>query len=169
VTVSPLEVFIGVTWNGQHWWLSENGRMWRANLPSGAKVKGLVYPNRPILAWDSQLALPIDPERGAGEIYPSSLPLVKIKKWYESLDRIDWKDDIYCLIAKKIDGRQVVQMLLGTEERITGEVIVKEDTADWLPLAAAIDRLYAGGIPRGVRINATFADMKFTVSDRGSN
>jgi hypothetical protein len=170
MTVAPLEIFLAVSWNSKMWWLSTDGRMWLATLPSSTSVKGLVYPDKPILAWDSDLPLPIDPERQMGDIYPSSLPIEKIKKWYETIERTDWKKDIYCLIAKKIEGRQVVQILFGSEERVTGEIVVKEDASDWLSLAAALANIYPGapgGVPPGVSINATYTDMKFSVSERG--
>jgi hypothetical protein len=170
MTVAPLEIFLAVSWNSKIWWLSTDGRMWLATLPASAEVKGLVYPDKPILAWDSGLHLPIDPERQMGDIYPSSLPIEKIKKWYETIERTPWKEDIYCLIAKKIEGRHVVQILFGSEERVTGEIVVKEDASDWLSLAAALENIYPGahgGVPPGVSINATYTDMKFSVSERG--
>jgi hypothetical protein len=172
LTVTPLEIFLGVSWNSNMWWLSEDGRMWLANLPTMTKVRGLTYPDKPILAWDSQLPLPMDQERQTGDIYPSSLPMAKIKKWYDTIDKIEWNKDIYCLIAKRIDGRQVVQILLGDAERIIGEIVVKEDASDWLSLAAAlkIQNIYprpSGEVPRGLSVNATFANNKFTVSERG--
>jgi hypothetical protein len=169
VTVKPLDIFLCVSWNSKQWWLSEDGRMWQSALPAGALVNGINYPSRPILSWDSELPIPIDPEKQAGDIYPSSLPLVKIKKWYETIGKMNWKEDIYCLMAKKIDGRQVVQIVLGTEGRATGEIVVKEDASDWLSLAAALESIYpsaSGGVPQGVSINATYTDMKFTVSDK---
>jgi hypothetical protein len=171
MTISPLDIFIAVSWNKKMWWLSADGRMWLATLPASAEVKSLNYPNRPILAWDSRLPLPIDPEHQMGDIYPSSLPIEKIKKWYDTIEMIDWNKDIYCLFAKKIDGRQVVQILLGSEERITGDIVVKEDASDWLSLAAALDNIYpraSGGVPPGLTINATFSDAEFIVSEKGT-
>ena len=170
--VTPLDILLAVSWNSKIWWLSANGVMWPSNLPASAKVKGLVFPDKPILAWDAQLPLPIDPERQTGDIYPSSLPIAKIKKWYDTIDRIEWNKDIYCLMAKKIEGRQVVQILLGGEGRITGEIVVKEDASDWLSLAAALKNknIYPGAsgeVPMGLSVNATYADMKFTVSEKG--
>ena len=172
LTLAPLEIFLGVSWDSRMWWLSEDGRMWQATLPAATYVKGLTYPDRPILAWDSQLPTPVDQERQVGDIYPSSLPMTKIMKWYDTIDRIEWKNDIYCLIAKRIDGRQVVQILLGNAERITGEIVVKEDASDWLSLAAALKQqnIYpsvSNEAPMGLSINATYANMKFTVSERG--
>ena len=171
LTVEPLEIFAGVSWNSKMWWLSEDGKIWMANLPAVTMVRGLTYPDRPILSWDSQLPLPLDQERQRGEIYQSSLPMAKIKKWYDTIEKIEWNKDIYCLIAKKIEGRQVVQILLGNAERITGEIVVKEDASDWLSLAAALKKqnIYpgTGEIPMGLSVNATYANMKFTVSERG--
>jgi len=166
MTITPLDIFIAVSWNSKIWWLSADGRMWLAALPATASVKGLVYPERPVLSWDPNLPMPIDPERQMGDIYPSSLPIAKIKRWYETIGRIGWNKDIYCLMAKKIDGRPVVQILLGNEERITGEVVVKEDASDWLSLAAALENLYpddSGRVPTGLTINATYADGRFSV------
>ena len=172
LTVAPLEIFLGVSWDSKMWWLSENGRIWQANLPATVMVRGLKYTDKPILAWDSALPLPIDKEQRTGDIYQSSLPMAKIKKWYDTIEKIEWNKDIYCLIAKRIDGRQVVQILLGDAERITGEIVVKEDASDWLSLAAALKQqnIYPGDSgepPMGLSVNATFANMKFTVSERG--
>ncbi|MDR3076494.1 MAG: hypothetical protein LBU26_04255, partial [Synergistaceae bacterium] len=171
MTVAPLDILLAVSWNSKIWWLSTGGMMWPATLSASEKVKGLSFPNKPILAWDAQLPLPIDSERQMGDIYPSSLPMAKIKKWYDTIDRIEWNKDIYCLMAKKIEGRQVVQILLGSENRITGEIVVKEDASDWLSLAAALKNknIYPGAsgeVPMGLSVNATYADMKFTVSER---
>ena len=172
LTVAPLEIFSGLSWDSKMWWLSEDGRIWQADLPAAALVKGLAYPDRPILAWDSELPLPMDQEAQHGDIYPSSLPMAKIMKWYDTIEKIEWNKDIYCLITKKIEGRQVVQILLGDAERITGEIVVKEDASDWLSLAAALKQqnIYPGAsgeTPMGLSVNATFANMKFTVSERG--
>ncbi|MDR1886183.1 MAG: hypothetical protein LBQ56_07885 [Synergistaceae bacterium] len=169
VTVSPLEVFLGVSWNSNLWLLSTNGRMWLANLPANVKVRGIRVPEKPVLAWDPSMALPIDPEEQRGDIYPSSLPLPRIRRWYEALDKIGWNDKIYCLLAKRIDGRPVVQILLGSDAGITGEIIVNEDPAGWASLAAALEDIYPGadrGIPSGLLVNATYAGMKFTVTSR---
>jgi hypothetical protein len=169
ISITPLEPMLYVSWNSDMWLLSTSGRMWRANLPSNARVKGLVLPEKPMLAWDSGLAMPIDPDRQYGDIYPSSLPIAKIRKWYDAIEKIGWEDDIYCVMARKIDGRPVVQLLLGSAEGIASEVVVKEDTSDWLSYAAALEKVFPGvgsGVPRGLVVNATFTDMKFTVKSR---
>jgi hypothetical protein len=170
VDIAPLDIFLAVSWNSEHWWLSSNGRMWRANLPAGAMVKGVAFPKRPILEWDTKLPVPIDFEHQRCDIYPSSLPMAKIIKWYDTLDRIAWKNDIYCLLAKKAEGRQMVHILLGSSEQITGEIVVKDDASDWVSLAAALENIYpsaSGGVPHGLVINATYADMTFTVLEKG--
>lgn len=169
VTIQPLEPFIYVSWNSMIWILSTNGRMWLANLPANIGVGGLKHPQRPILYWDSALPLPMDPERQMGDIYLSSLPVKKIRKWYETLEKTAWYDEIYCLMAKKVDGKPVVQLLLGEEKAITGEIIVGEDTSNWLPLSVALDEIFPGGEykkPPGLIINATYSDMKFTVTEK---
>jgi hypothetical protein len=166
VSIKPLEPILYVSWRSRMWLLSKNGRMWPANLQSNATVKGMVFPDKPILAWDSGLAMPIDPERQSGEIYPSSLPMKKIDKWYETIEKIGWKDDIYCVLAKKINGRPVVQILLGSGGGAASEIIVKEDASDWLSLALALEHVFPGmgrKVPKGYVVNATLADMKFTV------
>jgi hypothetical protein len=170
VLVAPLDIFLAVSWNSEHWWLSSNGRMWRANLPAGAMVKGIAFPSRPILSWDSRLPVPINSEQQRRDIYPSSLPMAKIIKWYDTIDKIKWKNDIYCLMAKKIEGRQMVHIMLGGPDRITGELVVKDDASDWLSLAAALENIYpsaSGGVPQGLVINATYTDMTFTVLEKG--
>lgn len=173
VLVKPLEVMFDVSWNSRMWLLSTNGKMWLANLPANTAVRGmdLSVSRKPILAWDVGLALPIDPERQGGDIYPSSLPVEKIRKWYETIEKAGWTDDVYCLLAKKIDGKPVVQILFGSESAITGEVIVKDDTVGWLSLAAAMKEIFPNAEyakPPGMIINATYTDMKFTVTDKGS-
>jgi len=167
VSITPLEPMLYVSWRSNMWLLSRNGRMWPANHPANIVVKGMVFPERPILAWDSGLALPIDPERQKGDIFPSSLPMAKIKKWYDEIERIGWGDDIYCVLAKKVDGRPVVQLLLGSGEKISSEIVVKEDTSDWASLAAALSEVFGSGsrVPNGLVVNATFTD-KFTVTSR---
>jgi hypothetical protein len=98
--------------------------------------------------------------------------MAKIKIWYDTIDRTEWNKDIYCLIAKKKEGRQIIQILLESAEQITGEIVVKEDASDWLSLAAALKKqnIYPGAsgeFPMGLSVNATYANMKFTVSERG--
>jgi hypothetical protein len=166
VTVEPLEVFLSVSWNRNMWLLSSNGRMWLSKLQANSKVKGVTIPERPVLAWDAGLPLPIDPDKQRGDIYPSSLPMTRIRKWYDAIEEMGWNDKIYCLRAKKIDGKPVVQILLGSDAGITGELTVKDDPKDWVSFAAALEGIYpsyGGGIPSGLVVNATFADMKFTV------
>ncbi|MDR0647719.1 MAG: hypothetical protein LBF92_00075 [Synergistaceae bacterium] len=170
VSIIPLEPMLYVSWNSDMWLLSKNGRMWRTDLPSNASVKGLKLPDKPILAWDSGLATPIDPDAQGGGIFRSSLPLTKIKKWYDMLEKVGWEDDIYCVLAKKIDGRPVVQLLLGSGDGQPGEVVLKEDTANWSSIAAAMAKVFsgaAGPVPKGLVVNATYADsMTFTVTSR---
>jgi hypothetical protein len=169
ISIEPLEPLLYVSWNSNMWLLSKNGRMWPANLPSNAKVKGMLFPEKPILAWDSELAMPIDPDRQSGEIYPSSLPMAKIKKWYEAIEKIGWQNDIYCVLAKKVDGKPVVQLLVGAPDGILSEIIVKEDTSDWEWLAAALEKVFpeaGSSVPNGLVVNATFTDMKFIVTSR---
>ncbi len=171
VTVKPLEVFLNVSWNSRLWLLSTNGRMWLANLPVNAIVKGIELPDKPILAWDAGLPLPIDPERQGGDIYASSLAMEKIERWYDTIGKTAWYRDIYCLLAKKVDGKPVVQVLFGSENAITGEIILKEDTTNWLSLAAAMEELFPNGeyrAPPGMVINATYTDLKFTVTNKGT-
>ena len=171
VTVKPLEAFLNVSWNARLWLLSTNGRMWLANLPVNAIVKGVELPDKPILAWDSGLPLPIDPERQGGDIYSSSLAMEKIKRWYDTIEKTGWYRDIYCLLAKKVDGKPVVQVLFGSENAITGEIILKEDTSNWLSLAAAMEEIFPNAeyrTPPGMVINATYTDLKFTVTNKGA-
>jgi hypothetical protein len=170
ISIEPLKPMLYVSWNSNMWFLSDNGRMWRTDLPSNTSVKGLRLPEKPILAWDSGLAMPIDLETQGGGICRSSLPLAKIKKWYDTLEKVGWEKDVYCLLAKKIDGRPVVQLLLGSGDGLSGEVVFKEDTANWMPVAAALTRVYGGAgsiVPKGLVVNATFTDsMTFTVTSR---
>lgn len=169
VIVKPLDVMIYVSWNSRMWLLSSNGRMWLANLPANTRISGLVLPEKPILSWDSGLPIPIDPERQGGDIYPSSLPLVKINRWYDTIAKTNWYPDTYCLLAKKVDGKPVVQILLGRENAITGEIIVKDDTANWLAVAEAVAKIFPQGEYKaspGMIINATFSELKFTVSKK---
>ncbi|MDR1516321.1 MAG: hypothetical protein LBS45_11565 [Synergistaceae bacterium] len=170
VSIEPLKPMLYVSWNSSMWFLSDNGRMWRTDLPSNASVKGLSFPKKPILAWDSGLAMPIDPETQGGGICRSSLPLAKIKKWYDMLEKVGWENEVYCVLAKKKDGRLVVQLLLGAGDGSSSEVVLKEDTANWAPIAAAMTRVFGGTgstVPDGLVVNATFADsMTFTVTSR---
>jgi hypothetical protein len=170
VSIVPLEPMLYVSWNANMWLLSNNGRMWRADLPSNASVKGLTLPQKPILAWDSGLATPIDPDVQGGGIFRSSLPLAKIKKWYDMLEKVGWEDDVYCVLAKKIDGRPVVQLLLGSGDGPSGEVVLKEDTSNWSSIAAAMAKVFGGAdsaVPKGLVVNATYADsLTFTVTSR---
>lgn len=171
VTIEPLEVFASVSWNSRMWLLSTDNRMWLANLPANTAVRGLELPDKPILAWDRSLPLPIDPEMQGGDVYAASLAIDKIKGWYNIIERTKWYKNIYCLLAKKIDGRPVVQVLLGKENDITSEIILKDDTVHWLELAAALDEIFPNGEfmrPPGVIINATYADQKFTVMDKNA-
>jgi hypothetical protein len=170
VTIAPLEPMLYVSWNSNMWLLSQNGRMWRADLRENASVRGLVLPQKPILAWDSGLPIPIDLETQGGGIFRSSLPMAKIRKWYDMIEKIGWENDVYCVLAKKIDGRPVVQLLLGPGDGSAGEVVLKEDTASWASLAAALGKVFPGNsstVPKGLVVNATYADsMTFTVTSR---
>jgi hypothetical protein len=171
VTVRPLEVFLNVSWNGRMWLLSTNGRMWLANLRANTIVKGIEMPDKPILSWDSGLPLPIDPERQGGDIYSSSLVMDKIRMWYETIGKTKWYRNIYCLLAKKVDGKPVVQVLFGTEDAITGEIVLKEDTSNWLSIAAAMEEIFPNAeyrMPPGMIVNATYTDLKFTVTNKGA-
>ncbi len=166
VELKPLEIYLTVFWNTRIWYLSTNGRMWLANLPSNVKVRGLVPPPKPTFVWDTGLAIPIDPDRQAGDVYPSSLPIAKISGWYDAIQEMGWYDSVYSLTAKRIDGRPVVCLLMGTPEQRAGEVILKEDTSDWASIAVALREIYPDAkykIPAGHSVNATFSDGKFTV------
>ena len=169
VSLAPLKTFIYVSWNSKMWLLSKDGRMWPSNLRGTASIKGLSFPDKPILVWDPNLAIPIDTGGQSCDIYESGLPIAKITKWYEAIEKIGWSKYVHCLIAKKIDGRPVVQIVFGAEPGVTGELILKEDTSDWAALSAALKELYPNvphHIPPGSVVNATYSDMKFTITDR---
>ena len=170
VRIVPLEPMLYLSWNSNMWLVSSNGRMWRADLQSNASVKGLSLPKKPILAWDSWLAMPINPDTQGGGIFRSSLPIAKIKKWYDMIGEIGWEDDVYCVLAKKIDCRPVVQLLLGAGYGSAGELVLKEDTENWASLAVALGKVFPGtaaAVPKGMVVNATYADsMTFTVTSR---
>lgn len=167
--VSPLEPFVFVYWNSRMWLVSTNGRMWLANLPVNAKVR-LQLPHRPILEWDRGMPIPINTEGQKGDISPSSLPLRKIAGWMDTLEKTGWIHNVHKIVAKKIDGRPVVNVVLGSYEGVVGEITLKEDTSDWLQLARAFKQegIYpaAGGKRDIIEINATFIDKKFTVKTR---
>lgn len=172
VVADPLEIFIYVSWNSKMWLLSTDGRMWLASLPANSVVRGLQLPTRPILTWDAGLPIPIDPDDQGVDIYRSSLSMTRISKWYETIAKTSWYDDIYAMIAKKIDGRQIVQVLLSDKDRLTGEIILKDDTVNWLELAYALDAIYPNGeykMHPGKIVNATYSDSKFVVTNKGSS
>ena len=171
VTLTPLKTYIYVSWNSKTWLLSTDGRMWASNLSGATKIKGLHFPDKPILVWDSNLAIPIDIGGHSCDIYASGLPIAKIIRWYETIDKIGWTKHVRCLIAKKIDGKPVVQVVFGSESETTGEVILKDDTSDWVALSSALKELYpnlSGNIPAGSIINATYSNMKFTITDKNA-
>ncbi|MDR0765122.1 MAG: hypothetical protein LBE65_05990 [Synergistaceae bacterium] len=170
LTVEPLDVFLSVLWNSEFWLLSFDGRIWRANLPAAVMVNGLKYPARPALIWDSQLPTPIGAERRKGDIYTSGLPMEKIRKWYDTVEKIYWRENIYRILAGKLEGRRIVRILLGGEDRISGEIMMKDDTSDWLSIAAALENIYpraSGGFPAGLVVDTTYTDAKMTVSENG--
>lgn len=172
VDIEPLRVFAFVSWNSRKWMLSEDGRMWLANLPANAVVKGIDYPDSPILAWDASMPIPIDPERQGGDIYAASLNIDNIKNWYSTIDKTSWRGKIYCLMAKKIEGRPSVQALFGSEGSITTEIILRDDAKNWEDLATAMRKIFPEDEymhAPGKIINANFSDMKFTVTDKGKN
>jgi hypothetical protein len=169
LTVEPLDVFLSVSWNSKFWLLSYDGMMWQANLPAAVMVKGLKYPARPTLVWDSQLPMPIDAERQKGDIYVSSLPVERIRKWYDTIEKIYWHKSIYRILAGKLEGRRIVRILLGGEDRVSGEILMKDDASDWLSIAAALENIYpsaSGGLPAGLVINATFTNGIMSVSEK---
>jgi hypothetical protein len=164
--VEPLDIFLSVLWNSRFWLLSSDGMMWQANLPAALMVKGMKYPTRPVLVWDSQLPAPIDAERQRGDIYVSALPMEKIRGWYDTIEKIYWHKNIYQITAGKMEGRRIVQILLGGEGRISGKILMKDDASDWLSVAAALENIYpgaSGGIPAGLVVNAIYTDAKMTV------
>ncbi|MDR0653452.1 MAG: hypothetical protein LBG12_09135 [Synergistaceae bacterium] len=170
LNVEPLDVFLSVSWDSKFWLLSSDGRMWQANLPAAVMVKGLKYPTRPTLVWDTQLPVPIDAKRQEGDIYTSNLPIETIQKWYDTIERINWYKGIYRILASKLGGRRVVRILLGSEDRISGEILMKDDASDWLSIAAALESKYpsaSGGLPTGLVVNATYANGKMRVSEKG--
>lgn len=167
--LSHLDAFIYVHWNSRMWLVSTNGRMWLANLPVNTKIR-MQLPDKPILEWDKGMPIPINTEGQKGDISPSSLPLNKIAAWMDTLEKTGWIKDIHKIVAKRIDGRPVVSVMLGSSGGITGEITLKENTSDWLQLAQAFKQ--EGIYPRTgekrdiIEINATFLDKKFTVKTR---
>lgn len=167
--LSHLDAFIYVHWNSRMWLVSRNGRMWLANLPINTKMR-MQLPDKPILEWDKGMPIPINTDEQKGDISPTSLPLNKIAGWMDTLEKTGWMNNIHKIVAKKIDGRPVVSVMLGSSENRTGEIILKEDTSDWLQLAQAFrqEEIYpgTGGKRDIIEINATFSDKKFTVKTR---
>ncbi|MDR1580328.1 MAG: hypothetical protein LBS35_08215 [Synergistaceae bacterium] len=169
LTVEPLDVILSVSWDSKLWLLSSDGMMWQANLPAAVMVKGLKYPTRPTLVWDSQLPVPIDAERKRGDIYTSNLPMERIRKWYDTIEKIYWHKSVSHILASKMAGRRIVRILLSGKGRVFGEIVVKDDASDWLSIAAALEKIYpsaSGGLPEGLVVNATYTDGKMLVEKR---
>lgn len=169
--VEPLVPEAYVSWNSRTWLLDRSGRIWPSDLQTNRSVKGMSYPSRPILSWDASLPLPFDPDMQGGDIYKSGIPFDKIERWYEAIGAMKWADSVMCLIAKKSEGRPIVQILLGNGQKVTSEIILNEDTSDWLYLAEAIDRVFPDGeyiSPPGMIINAAYSDLMFSVTQKNS-
>jgi hypothetical protein len=94
----------------------------------------------------------------------------KIRKWYDTIEKIYWHKNIYHVMASKLEGRRIVRILLGGDGRISGEIMMKDDASDWLSIAAALESIYpsaSGGFPAGLVVNATYTNARMKVSEKG--
>ena len=168
-------------WSNRFWYISDSGKIWLVDLPANRIVKGIGIPTSPLLVWDEKMPLPVGSGVEKGDIVLSSIPIKKIKGWYQELDKIGWSKKIKRLVAMRQDGRLVMKVEFKDESNETKTLLLRDYPQEWQNIATALRgiekdiKILSGDISKGrsLYVDATYdgkiivhsEDLKLKVSE----
>ena len=115
----PRMVWMILFWQGEKWYLSEDGGMWSANHPVNHSVQ--FSTNSRDVPWNIADAIPspihgVSPRRD--RVYRSSLPLDFLRDWRSGFNRSAWYHSVDQLTLDRRAGRFLFRITLKKDGRI---------------------------------------------------
>jgi len=156
-----IEPIVKIGWNGQYWYLSENGKIWRADLDENNILTLSAVKKLPVLYWGQEKITPYEIGNSSGKIKISALPIEQIAGWYRTLGNIKWLDKIFAIKAETNDGIPVVRLIFKNYEGANGvSVLLPEDSESWVVASLAINKICPDmrSLSQNDLIDATYND-----------
>jgi len=159
ISLEPLRPEVLVFWRKAYWFVSTDGRIWRANLRANARFSNMGLPRTPLVVWMDSGPPLFEFGRLEGDVLDSAFPIRQVRGWFDGLKRIGWLGRTRALQIKRIGGRTAVLITLtvsGGEAR----VVLGEDPAQWGKIAGAVGEIglrIPGGLS-GLWIDTTYRD-----------
>lgn len=136
------EPIVKLAWNGQYWYLSENGKIWPADLDENNILTLSAIKRLPVLYWGEEKITPYEVGNSNDKIKISALPIEQIVSWYRTLKNIKWIDKILAIKAETNDGIPVVRLIFKNYEGANGvSVLLPEDSESWVVTSLAISKI----------------------------
>jgi hypothetical protein len=159
VRLEPMSPEVLLRWRRAYWYVSSEGRIWRANLPANAHIPGLRPPKGPLILWPDSGPPLIEFGRLAGDVVDSAFPVAAARRWMSGLSSMGWRERTKSIRIKKIEGRNAVVVDLAVSGGET-VVVLDEDPGRWGVTARAVDaiaRRIPGGLA-GLWVDTTYRD-----------
>lgn len=168
-------------WSNRFWYISDDGKIWLVDLPVNRVVKGIAPPKSPLLVWDEKMPLPVGSGLEKGDIVLSSIPIKKIKGWYDEIEKIGWSHKIKRMKAMRQDGRLVMKIEFKDKSNKTKTLLLRDYPQGWQNIATALRgiekdiKMLSGDVSerRSLYVDATYdgkiivhsEDLKLEVSE----
>lgn len=155
----PLVPIYKVYWGGKFWYLSEDGKLWSSSLPENKILAEHRAESLPTLAWGADRATPIDISSASGNVFISSLPVNKIKGWYDMAEKLEWTKNVKFIQAGMREGSPVVRIIFYTAGGANGaQLVLPDDPKRWYETGSAVKKLYGGisNLPADLMIDCTY-------------
>ena len=161
ITVEPLIPLFKVYWAGKFWYLADDGRLWSSSLKGNTQLGANKAESLPVLSWGADRTTPINISEASGNVYASSLPVNKIKSWYNSVEKLAWAKNVKFVQAGESEGSPVVRLIFYAGNGANGaQLLLPEEAGKWLKTGAALKKLYGGiyNLPADLYIDGTYRD-----------
>jgi len=156
-----MEPIIKLGWDGQYWYLSENGKMWQADMEENSMLTLSKVRGAPVLYWGNEKTTPYEVGNAERKIKTSVLPVEQLMDWYVTLNNIKWLDKILAIKAETNDGIPVVRLIFKNAQGMNGvAVLLPEDSTSWTVVSLAISKICPDltSLSQNDFIDATYKD-----------
>ena len=148
-------------WGGKYWYLSPSGKVWLATLGENKYIASDKAEKIPVLSWSSDRPSPVDLSVRRGNIMPSSLPVTRVKKWYENIELLGWNNHVKFVKAEIREGSPVVKLVFSRPDGGNGtEIMFADEPLHWYEAGLAVKKLYPNltKVSQEIFIDTTYKD-----------
>ncbi|MDL2298784.1 hypothetical protein LJC40_06530 [Synergistaceae bacterium OttesenSCG-928-D05] len=146
-------------WDNKYWYVSQDGKVWLATLDMNKWLNLDEVMRKPVLTWGEVRTTPVDMASEDGNVYVSSLPIARIRGWYENIELLGWSGYVKFIQAGKREGISVVRLIFKDAQGGNGaDVLFPDDPVLWQEPGLAIKKIYpdAAKLPPEIFIDTTY-------------